>query len=446
MDDWPLTTMRREFHFAAETSALRRAAEERLSAQGPKLGPARSETDTLRVLHELQIRQIELELQNQELRYAREEVERRLQKYTDLFDSAPVGYLTLDREGTIREANLTSASLLGGERGRLVGRAFESFLSADDRPAFRGFLAKTFEGRGRESSEVMLHWSDRPPTHVMLEAVAMGSGWECRAALTDVTERHRAEADRLLARKCEAVEILLGGLATDYGALLDTMLPNLELARTLVPPGEVFLARRLQEAEWAALRARELTRRLHALAREQVLVRQPTSLPAVIRASVELALNGAPVRSAYSMGEDLWWVDADARQLGRALGNAVRNAREAMPRGGTISVRAQNLRLEAPGDASLPPGAYVRISIADHGVGMPGDVLPRIFDAYYSTKQRGKDQGVGLGLTIAQAIIHKHGGAITVESAVGVGTTVHLLLPANPNPEDSDSRTRATEA
>jgi two-component system, cell cycle sensor histidine kinase and response regulator CckA len=436
--------MRPEPLFFAEAAALRHRVEARLRAQGLDTGPARSDADRLRLLQELQIHQIELEMQNEELRHARDEVEAGLAKYSDLYDLAPVGYLTLDREGTIREANLTCAGLLGVERAQSVGRRLESFISAEDRPGFRGFLTKIFEGRAKESREVTLLRADHPPMPVMIEAVATVSGRECRAALADVTEQHRAQADRLLARKCEAVEILLGGLATDYGNLLATMLPNLELARTLVPPGEEFLARRLQEAEWAALQAQELTRRLHALARERVLVSLPTSLPGVIRASVEAALHGVPVRGAFSVAEDLWSVDADARQLGQALGNVVRNAREATPRGGVISVRAQNVRLQTPGDASLPPGAYVRISIADHGVGMPRDVLPRIFDAYYSTKARGKDQGVGLGLTISQAIIRKHGGAITVESAVGVGTTVHLFLPATPGPEDAGPQARAT--
>jgi signal transduction histidine kinase len=120
----------------------------------------------------------------------------------------------------------------------------------------------------------------------------------------------------------------------------------------------------------------------------------------------------------------------DERQFGLVIENLALNARDAMPDGGTLTVQAVNAVLSAHGHASLAPGDYVRISIADQGPGIAKEVLPMIFDPYFSTKSRGVQKGMGLGLTICHAVIKNHGGAIDVTSQPGVGATVHLHLPA----------------
>jgi len=125
-------------------------------------------------------------------------------------------------------------------------------------------------------------------------------------------------------------------------------------------------------------------------------------------------------------------------QLGQVLRNIVLNAREAMPGGGMVSVRAENVVQEGNQQSSLDPGHYVRISVSDQGGGIEKDVLPRIFDPYFSTKQRGDQKGMGLGLTICYTIVQKHRGAITVESTVGVGTTFHIYLPALPSRKQTE--------
>ena len=420
---------------------MRQAAEARLKEQHPDAGPDRTEADTQRLVHELQVHQIELELQNEELRHARDDVEATMEKYSDLYDFAPVGYLTLDREGTILEANLAGATLLGVERARLIASRLGHFLAAGDRPAFSALLTQVFAGRGREGCEVKLQPDGPRPLTVWIDAEATAAGRECRAVLTDITERQRAEADRLLLQKMEAVGILAGSLAQDYSNLITTILVNLDMAQTLVRPGEEFLARRLQEAEQATLRAQDLTRRLVTVARRDVLVRKATPLSGIIHASVQAALNGSLVRCEYSLPESVSPAEVDVRQIGLAIRNVVFNAREAMPRGGVLTVRTENVVVRAPGEAALPPGAYVRLSITDQGGGITKEALPKIFDACYSTKPRGDHQGMGLGLTICQAIVKEHGGAVVAESEVGVGTTLHLYLPAVQTSEDGGPRT-----
>ena len=146
-----------------------------------------------RLLHELYVHQIELEMRNEELQQARAEVKAVLGQYTDLYDFAPVGYFTLEPDGTIRQANLTGARLFGAERSRLMNRRFGLFVSDDCRPAFDAFLKKVFEGRARESCKLALWKEGNNPLYVHIEARVSEDGQACRAAVVDITERKRAE-------------------------------------------------------------------------------------------------------------------------------------------------------------------------------------------------------------------------------------------------------------
>jgi PAS domain S-box-containing protein len=177
-----------------ESRGLRHRAEERLEeAKVSAADLPRSELDARSLLHELQVHQIELELQNAELSQARDELEQSLERYTDLYDFAPVGYLTLDREGVVGAANLAGAGLLGIERSRLMGRRFGQFVAAADRCAFTGFLGAVFAGSCKEVCEVALLEGGPCQLIVQIEAVACACGRECRIALIDITARRRSE-------------------------------------------------------------------------------------------------------------------------------------------------------------------------------------------------------------------------------------------------------------
>jgi PAS domain S-box-containing protein len=422
--------MQKKLNLPPTAAELRRRAEERLRDQPPETGRAQTDADTQRLVHELQVHQIELEMQNEELQQARDEMEAGLEKYSDLYDFAPVGYLTFDREGTIREANLASASLLGIERSRLVKQRFGLCVSAADRPAFDAFLTRVFESKAREFCEVTLLNEGRPPVQVRIEAAVAASGRECRAVLEDITEHKRAEEDRLILNKLESTGILVGGIGHDFNNLLTMILLNLEVAQTLIPPGEE-LAHFLEQAKHAAVTSAGLVQQLLAFSNEGAPVRKPTRLSGVIHDSVRLAASGSRLRCDFVLAEDLWLAEVDAGQIGQVMRNLVLNAREAMPEGGVISVRAENAVLGPQENPPLPPGDYVRVSITDRGGGIPKEVLPKIFDPYFSTKQRASQKGMGLGLAICHQVIQKHGGAIAVTSEPGVGTTFCLHLPAS---------------
>jgi formate hydrogenlyase transcriptional activator len=187
--------MKKDKHTSAEAVELRRRAEARLKALATKSAPARTEADTQRLVHELQVHQIELEMQNEELRQSRAEVEAGLERYAELYDFAPVGYLTLGRDGAIRQVNLTGARLLGAARARLPGRRFGVLVAAPDRAGFKAFLEKVFASQAKEECEVALLKEGKGPLNVHITATVSQGGQECRVMIEDITERKQVEAE-----------------------------------------------------------------------------------------------------------------------------------------------------------------------------------------------------------------------------------------------------------
>lgn len=246
---------------------------------------------------------------------------------------------------------------------------------------------------------------------------------------TDLTARKQAEEDRLVLGKLESTGVLAGGIAHDFNNLLTAMLLNLDMARYHADSSDEMLIH-VQAAEKAALAARSLTQQLITFARGDASVVRLTDVAHLLETSVPLALSGSTVRSDLHVAPDLWNAEVDGGQIGQVIRNLVLNAREAMPKGGVVTLRAVNVRLQVDEVRALPAGDYLHITVADEGEGIAREKLARIFDPYFSTKQRGSQKGMGLGLTICHAVMRKHQGAITVESVVGRGTTFHLYLPA----------------
>jgi PAS domain S-box-containing protein len=181
-------------HSNADARKLRRRAEQRLQASHAEPGRARIEADAQRLVHELQVHQVELEMQNAELVEARERMEVLLEKYTELYDFAPVGYFSVAANGTILLVNLAGARVLGVERSRLLGRSLEQYVAAKHRIVLRAFLKRTMAGGHRQSCAVTLASSSRPRRTVSIEAERSPDLPECRAVMTDITERKEAEA------------------------------------------------------------------------------------------------------------------------------------------------------------------------------------------------------------------------------------------------------------
>jgi PAS domain S-box-containing protein len=247
--------------------------------------------------------------------------------------------------------------------------------------------------------------------------------------IMDITERKRMEDERLVLSKLESTGILAGGIAHDFNNLLSAVIGNLQLILMEIQPDEET-ARSFEEIEKAVWRARDLTKQLITFAQGGDPIIRLTTLPGLLEEQVRFTLSGSSVDYAFSFSSDLWPVMADGAQLNQVFRNIVLNAREAMPEGGMISVKAANEDLPVSSGLPLPSGQYVKISVTDQGGGIKEEVLPKIFDPYFSTKQRGDQKGMGLGLTISHSIIKKHGGVITVDTRIGQGTTFQVYLPA----------------
>jgi signal transduction histidine kinase/CheY-like chemotaxis protein len=238
-------------------------------------------------------------------------------------------------------------------------------------------------------------------------------------------KQSRLETELERAQRLHSLGMLAGGIAHDFNNLLTVILGNLGLAKL----DKVAMARigdYLRQAEKGTERAAALTQQLLTFAKGGDPVREPLSLPAVVNEAAALALSGAKSRVDFNPPTDLWLVNADRNQLGHAVHNLIANACAAMPDGGIINLDAANETVADNVARPLAPGRYVRLTVADHGPGIPADQLPGIFDPYAAAKL-GKGQ---FGLATTYSIIMKHGGFIEVQSQLGHGTSMRLWIPA----------------
>lgn len=241
----------------------------------------------------------------------------------------------------------------------------------------------------------------------------------------DVSEKRRLEEDVIKGQKLESLGVLAGGIAHDFNNLLTAILGNISLAKLHVDSGGKAYER-IQAASKAASRAQGLTRQLLTFSKGGQPVKRVGSISDLLKECTTFVLRGSNVASEFQIPTDLWCVEMDEAQISQVINNVVINAAQAMPDGGIVRLRAENVFVREGNRLSLGKGRYVRVSIVDSGLGIPRDQIPKVFDPYFTTKQK----GTGLGLATAYSIIRKHDGLITVDSKPGRGTTFHFLLPA----------------
>jgi PAS domain S-box-containing protein len=247
----------------------------------------------------------------------------------------------------------------------------------------------------------------------------------------DVSERKEteqiAESERAKASRLESIGILAGGIAHDFNNLLTSVLGHLSLAREVTSPDDK-VHRWIASAERGALRSRELTQQLLTFARGGAPIRKQASVASVVREAAGFALTGGGVKPLFDVEDDLWPAEVDAGQIAQVVQNIVINAKQAMPDGGTITIRLSNEHLPLREDVPLPPGPYVLAEFEDQGQGIAPEHITRVFDPFFTTKAKGS----GLGLATAYSIVRRHGGHLAVTSALGVGSCFVLRLPARP--------------
>jgi len=255
----------------------------------------------------------------------------------------------------------------------------------------------------------------------------------------DITDKQRMEEKMMKVEKLESVGVLAGGIAHDFNNILTAIVGNINMA--LLTPGlDEITRKRLTEAEKASIRAKDLTQQLLTFSKGGEPIRKTAPIVDVIRDSANFVLHGSNVSCHFSQPDDLWLVDIDRGQISQVIQNLIINAKHALPDGGNIEVGCKNIEAATPPDKALPgPGRYVRITISDNGVGIPGHLLEKIFDPYFTTKE----EGSGLGLAISHAIINKHDGSISVRSRQGEGTTFTIYLPASTSEQQPEEGTKA---
>ena len=242
----------------------------------------------------------------------------------------------------------------------------------------------------------------------------------------DITDRLKMEKELIKIQKLESVGILAGGIAHDFNNSLQAILGYISLAE-LHANTDSRIKKYLEEARKTVLQSSSLTQQLLTFSKSGAPVKNTLSISELIRDSVRLALSGSNVKCDINISTTLQWVDADKGQLNQVFSNLVINAVQAMPEGGVIKVYIENTNIVERDLLPLQKGRYVKVTVKDHGIGVPKEHLQKIFDHYFTTKHKGN----GLGLATTFSIIKKHDGHITVESEIGVGTTFRIYLPAS---------------
>jgi signal transduction histidine kinase/ActR/RegA family two-component response regulator len=247
--------------------------------------------------------------------------------------------------------------------------------------------------------------------------------------VNDIPKKKLAEDRTPLSRNQESIETLAAGIAHDFNNLLLVILGNISLIKTsLTQEDKAF--DRLIDAERACMMTKDLIQQLITFSKGEKLSKREMAITPLVMEVARSTLSNTNIRGKYIMSDDVFSVEIDEGQIRQVIHIILRNAKEAMTKGGTVTISFENIRIGREDYLPLRNGDYVKVSFQDEGTGIKKEHLERIFDPYFTTKDAGSQKGVGLGLAIAYSIIKNHNGHIAVESSVGGGTTFHIYLPA----------------
>ncbi|MFQ6062657.1 MAG: PAS domain S-box protein [Methanosarcinales archaeon] len=344
------------------------------------------------------------------------------------------GVITTDTEGNIVLINKVAENLTGWTQDEAIGKSLdvifyiikEKTRELCENPVEKVLKTGGIVGfdnhtvlRARDGTERILAGSCAPIKNDREDIIGVV------LVFRDITEMQKMEEELLKFEKLESVGILAGGIAHDFNNILTAILGNINLAKLYTKSGDKVFER-LIEVEKATLQAKNLTQQLLTFSKGGAPIKKSASISELLKDTAKFALSGSNVKCEFSIPDDLWSVEIDAGQISQVINNLIINADQAMPEGGIIKVGAENVTVGAKEVLPLKEGKYVKVSIEDQGIGIPKEYLQKIFDPYFTTKQKGS----GLGLTTSYSIIKKHDGLITVQSEVGVGTNFCIYIPA----------------
>lgn len=358
------------------------------------------------------------------LRYSEE-------KFAESFMKSPIPTaITAMKDGRYVEVNEAFAKIMGLKIEELRGNSSigAGFITREQRSLF---LKEYYQKGFVENLELQMRVKGGEIRYGLFNSskIRISSEDFFFTTVTDITHRKLLEEELLKVRKLESVGTLAGGIAHDFNNLLAGIHGYIEMAKmdiTSKSRANEYLLAALQ----STLQAAELTKRLITFSDGGGPVKAPCNIAELVKDAIKKSLIRKPVKRKLIFADDLWLSEVDKGQICQVIRNIIINAAEAMPEGGLLTVCIENVKIFQENHLQLSDGPYVRITIKDTGTGITPEDLPLIFDPYFSTKQRGSQKGMGLGLSVCHSILSKHAGRIFVESERGKGSAFYVYLPA----------------
>jgi two-component system, cell cycle sensor histidine kinase and response regulator CckA len=364
-------------------------------------------------------------------------------KYRSIFENAVEGIFQTSPKGQILHANPAMARILGYDSADELTGSVPDIRQLHVEPERREeFIRMMKEGKAVSGFHIQLFRKDRHPVWVSLHARPVfdktGELSLMEGILEDITEYKRAEAEHAKledqlrhSQRMEAVGLLAGGIAHDFNNLLTPILGYSELLIADFSPDDPR-RQKLQQVKQAAERAKEMTHRLLAFSRKQIIELKIVDLGSIISQFENMLRRTIRENITIEVGASpsLSLVHADAGQIEQVLLNLSINAQDAMPEGGTLTIEAVDIDLDESYTSSHPevvPGEYVMLAVSDTGIGMDEETKVHVFDPFFTTKETGK--GTGLGLSSVYGVVKQHGGSISVYSEKNQGSTFKIFLP-----------------
>jgi two-component system cell cycle sensor histidine kinase/response regulator CckA len=341
---------------------------------------------------------------------------------TDILENTTDGFFCLDHAWRFTYVNPQAERLFGRARKELLGgELWQKFPELRNTPFEENYRRVMANQTPAEFEACEPNGTTR-----WFEVHAYPSGGGVSALFRDVTERKRAEDDRLTKGKIESLGTLAGGIAHDLNNILTVISGNIGLAQLEAPSEEKNLFACLAKASQAAQEAAHMSSQLLTFSKGGSPVKKVVRMSELLAKSAHFSLHGSNLRAEMDIPPDLWTTEVDPAQIEQVINALMINAREAMLSGGTVDISARNIELENKPGALLPGGRYVKVAIADHGGGVPPDIATNIFDPYFTTKPVSS----GLGLSISFSIVKKHGGMLHLEQSSPSGAVLSFYLPA----------------
>jgi len=366
-------------------------------------------------------------------------------RFEALFQCMPIGSVVIDERGAIELVNPAAERMFEYSEDELIGRNVSMLMPEPDRSRHDGYIARYLE-----TGEARIIGTDREvtglrksgetfPLWLSVAQVSLGTRRAFVGTVMDLAETKHLEAELLHARKMEAMGHLTGGIAHDFNNLLQVIHGNVEMAAMAIGQGEPA-HEELAEIEGAASRATSLVKQLLAFGRRQIMEPVHLDLHETLHGTARMLrrIIGEHITIRIVPATEGLTIFADRGMIGQVIMNLCLNARDAMPDGGTLTLRTDAITV---GDATsrfhedVVPGEYAQLQVSDTGAGMDVDTRARVFEPFFTTKEAGK--GTGMGLATVYGIVRQHGGYIEIESEPGAGTTVAVRLPRSEHAPES---------